>query len=54
VFPRNSFGKAGASLSATAVPSATVQSGLPDAFIEWVESNGTQYIDTGIKGRCNT
>ena len=24
VFPRNSFGKAGASLSATAVPSATV------------------------------
>ena len=54
VFPRNSFGKAGASLSATAVPSATVQSGLPDAFVEWVESNGTQYIDTGIKGRCNT
>ena len=31
-----------------------MQAGLPDAFVEWVESNGTQYIDTGIKGRCNT
>ena len=26
----------------------------PDAFVQYVESNGTQYVDTGIKGRCNT
>ena len=26
----------------------------PDAFVEYVESDGTQYIDTGIIGRCNT
>ena len=26
----------------------------PDAFVEFVESDGTQYIDTGIIGRCNT
>ena len=54
VFPRNSFGKAGAPLSVTAAPFEAVQAGQPDAFVEWVESNGTQYIDTGVKGRCNT
>ena len=26
----------------------------PDAFVEYVESDGTQYIDTEIVGRCNT
>ncbi len=27
---------------------------LPDAFVEYVESDGTQYIDTGVIGRCGT
>ena len=26
----------------------------PDAFVEYVESNGSQYVDTGIVGRCGT
>ena len=26
----------------------------PDAFVEYVESDGTQYIDTEVVGRCNT
>ena len=27
---------------------------LPDAFVEYVQSDGTQYIDTGVIGRCGT
>ena len=54
VTPRNSFGKAGGAISAAAAPFEPVQAGMPDAFVEYVESNGTQYIDTGIVGRCNT
>ena len=51
VLPRNSFGTAGAAISAVAIPSGSTAQGLPDAFVEWIESNGTQYIDTGVAGR---
>ena len=27
---------------------------VPYAFVEYVESNGSQYIDTGVVGRCGT
>lgn len=29
-------------------------SGKPDHFVQYVESSGTQYIDTGVVGKCNT
>ena len=37
----------------TAIP-MSANADTPDAFLEWVESDGTQYIDTEIVGRCNT
>ena len=37
-----------------AIMTARSYADTPDAFVEWVQSDGTQYIDTGIKGRCNT
>lgn len=44
-------------LVATAICVAATVTGkaeLPDCFVEYVQSDGTQYIDTGVKGRCGT
>ena len=49
VAPRSSLGAEGHALTAK-----FSLSDEPDAFVEYVESNGTQYIDTGIVGRCGT
>ena len=49
VTPRNSFGRAGAPISTDFELPA-----VPFRYVEYVESTGTQYIDTGIRGRCNT
>ena len=49
VYPRNSFGVEGRALSAR-----FSLSDVPDAFVEYVESSGVQYVDTGVVGRCNT
>lgn len=49
VAPRNSLGVEGRVLAARFSLSDD-----PDAFVDYVESNGTQYIDTGIVGRCGT
>ena len=40
-----------AAICAAVVPSLA---DTPDAFVEYVESNGSQYVDTGIVGRCGT
>ena len=42
-----------AAIAAICVAAATFAE-EPDAFLEYVESDGTQYIDTEIVGRCNT
>ncbi len=49
VAPRSSLGAEGDALAAK-----FSLSDEPDAFVEYVESNGTQYIDTGVIGRCGT
>lgn len=49
VRPRNSFGVEGRALSAR-----FSLSDVPDAFVEYVESSGAQYVDTGVVGRCST
>ena len=54
VTPRNSFGKAGGAISATAAEPVLKFHGKPDHFVQYVEATGTQYIDTEIVGRCNT
>ena len=54
VTPRNSFGKAGGAISATAAEPVLKFHGRPDHFVQYVEATGTQYIDTEIVGRCNT
>ena len=49
VTPRNSFGRAGAPISTDFELPA-----VPFRYVEYVESTGTQYVNTGIRGRCNT
>ena len=41
-------------VAASAAVPVSANADTPDAFLEWVESDGTQYIDTEIVGRCDT
>ena len=41
-------------VAAICLAASTTFADVPDAFVEYVESDGTQYIDTEVVGRCNT
>ena len=43
-----------AAVAAAALAAAVVHAEQPDKFVRYVESTGSQYVDTGVTGRYNT
>lgn len=54
VQPRGQYGAKGAALIATATTPVDLPSQHPDAFVDYVEATGVQYLDTGIRARSGT
>ena len=54
VQPRGQYGAKGPALDATLTTPADLPSQHPDAFVEYIESTGVQYLDTGVRARSGT
>ena len=54
VQPRGQYGAKGGAIAAETTTPELFVSSAPDAFIEYVESTGMQYLDTGVRARSGT